>query len=156
MGMLEICSSNSYWRGLDYFQNNKVKTINQTSRYEYDADVQGTELYHVHLDINHPKKSTCTCPHASGKSIICKHKVAAYFAAFPEEAQEAVGKMNRYYEEQEKLEKERKKRLKERKKQIKEYVKSLSEAKAKKLLLDYMIEEAARYHYDSIDDDDRW
>ena len=156
MGMLEICSNNSYWRGLDYFQNNKVKTINQTSRYEYDADVQGTELYHVHLDINHPKKSTCTCPHASGKSIICKHKVAAYFAAFPEEAQEVVDKMNRYYEEQEKLEKEREKRLKERKKQIKEYVKSLSEAKAKKLLLDYMIEEAARYHYDSIDDDDRW
>ena len=95
--MREICSYNSYWRGLDYFENNKVKSTNKINENEYDAEVEGTELYHVHLNINHPRKSTCTCPHAAGKSTICKHKVAVYFSVFPDEAQEAIDERNRYY-----------------------------------------------------------
>ena len=31
MGMLEICSHNSYWRGLDYFENKRVKALTQIS-----------------------------------------------------------------------------------------------------------------------------
>ena len=59
MGLLEICSHNSYWRGLDYFENKRIKTLEQINKYEFEADVEGTETYHVHLDINHPRKSTC-------------------------------------------------------------------------------------------------
>ena len=55
MGMLEICSHNSYWRGLDYFENKRVKALTQISRYEFEADVEGTEIYHVHIDVNHPR-----------------------------------------------------------------------------------------------------
>ena len=154
MGMLEICSNNYYWRGLDYYQNNRVMKIIQVNRFEYDAEVQGTELYHVHLDVNHPRKSNCTCPHASGKTTICKHKVAVYFAAFPKEAQEAINRINRYYEEQEKRIIERQRKLKEEKKRIKKYVESLSEAKAKKLLINYLIEESIKNEDDSYEDGD--
>lgn len=49
MGLLEICSHNSYWRGLDYFENKRVKYLKQINRYEFEADVEGTETYHVHL-----------------------------------------------------------------------------------------------------------
>ena len=54
MGMLDICSHNSYWRGLDYFENKRVKTLKQINQSEYEAEVEGTGIYHVHLDIDHP------------------------------------------------------------------------------------------------------
>jgi len=60
MGMLEICSHNSYWRGLDYFENKRVKIAKQINGHEFEADVEGTEVYHVHLDIDHPRKSATT------------------------------------------------------------------------------------------------
>ena len=113
MGMREICSYNSYWRGLNYFENNKVKSINKINENEYDAEGEGTELYHVHLNINHPRKSTCTCPHAAGKSTICKHKVAVYFSIFPDEAQEAIDERNRYYKGLEERRKEYDKKVEE-------------------------------------------
>ena len=53
MGLLDVCSYNSYWRGLDYFENKRVKSLKQINRYEFEADVEGTETYHVHLDIAH-------------------------------------------------------------------------------------------------------
>ncbi len=43
--------------------------------------------YAVKIDILHPRKSKCNCPHADEKQIICKHMVAVYFTAFPEEAE---------------------------------------------------------------------
>ena len=49
MGLLDVCSYNSYWRGLDYFENKRVKSLKQINRYEFEADVEGTETYHVHL-----------------------------------------------------------------------------------------------------------
>ena len=49
--------------------------------------------------MSHPKKSTCTCPLANGKRIICKHIVATFFTAFPDEAKN-------FEEEQERLQKE--------------------------------------------------
>lgn len=36
----------------------------------------GSEDYLVHVDREHPRKSTCKYPMANGKSIICKHIVA--------------------------------------------------------------------------------
>ena len=105
MSLLDICSNNSYWRGLDYFENNKVKSIKKINDNEYEAIVLGSKEYNVHLNILHPKKSTCTCPHATGKSIICKHKVAVFFALFPDEVQKAIDIRNEYYIEQEEKEK---------------------------------------------------
>ena len=37
------------------------------------------------MDIKHPIKSKCNCPHANDRGIICKHIVSLYFTIFPEE-----------------------------------------------------------------------
>lgn len=37
------------------------------------------------FDLEHPKRSNCDCPFANGHKI-CKHMVALFFAALPEEA----------------------------------------------------------------------
>lgn len=154
MGLLDICSHNSYWRGLDYFENKRVKTIKQINRYEFEADVEGTETYHVHLNINHLRKSTCTCPHAAGKSTICKHKVAVYFSALPEEAQEAIYERNRYYEELEEREKKYNKKVEEITKRYREYVDSLSIEEIKIMLVNYMVDSYMEGEDDSYEDGD--
>ena len=154
MGLLDVCSYNSYWRGLDYFENKRVKSLKHINRYEFEADVEGTETYHVHLDIAHPRKSTCTCPHAAGKSTICKHKVAVYFSAFPEEAQEATNERNRYYEELEEREKEYDKKVEEMAKRYREYVDSLSIEEMKKMLVNYMVDSYMEGEDDPYEDED--
>lgn len=140
MGLLNICSYNSYWRGLEYYENKRVKTLKQINKYEYEADVVGTETYRVYLDIIHPRKSTCTCPHAAGKSIICKHKVAVYFSIFPKEAQEAIDVRDSYYKDLEKREKEYDKKVEEVTKKYKEYVDSLSVEEIKRRFVNYLVD----------------
>lgn len=55
----------------------------------YAAAVQGSghELYSVELNLDHPRKSTCSCAYARGRRVICKHMVAAYFTVLPEAAE---------------------------------------------------------------------
>ena len=154
MGLLDICSHNSYWRGLDYFENKRVKTAKQINRHEFEADVEGTEVYHVHLDIDHPRKSTCTCPHAVGKSTICKHKVAVYFSVFPEEAQEAIDERNQYYEELEERENEYNKKVEIMTKKYKEYVDGLSVEEIKRMLVNYMVDSYMEGEDDPYEDED--
>lgn len=156
MGMREICSYNSFWRGLEYFENNRVKSINKINEYEYEAEVEGTENYHVHLNINHPRKSTCTCPHAAGKSTICKHKMAVYFSMFPDEAQEAIDERNRYYEHLEEREREYDKKAEEIRKMYKELVDDLSEEEVRKRLVNYMVYDYMENEDDPYDEDDRY
>ncbi len=87
MGILECASVASVWRGYDYYKENKIGNIEKIGENIYSAAVSGSssELYSVELHIDHPRKSKCSCPHADGKSIICKHIVAAYFTVFPKE-----------------------------------------------------------------------
>ena len=102
MGIISLASGNSCWRGLDYYNNKKVIKINKVDENEYSSIVKGTNNYNVHLDIEHPRKSTCDCPLANGKRIICKHIVATYFTIFPEEATNFEEEQNRLCEEYEK------------------------------------------------------
>jgi len=78
MGVIDIASSKSVWRGIEYYKQNKVisYTINEDGTCEGEVAGSGDENYHVHVDMKHPRKSTCDCPHAKGKQIICKHIVA--------------------------------------------------------------------------------
>lgn len=156
MGMLEIASYNSYWRGLDYFECKQVKKLIRLSEYVYDAQVEGTNLYNVHIDVNHPRKSTCTCPHAAGKSIICKHKVAVYFSIFPEEAQKAIDERTEYRRELEKREKEYDRKVEEQRKSVKKYVDSLSEKDVRNMLVNYMINDAMKFEDNPYEEDDEW
>lgn len=87
MGLINIASGNSTWRGLDYYKENKVSDYKKINDSEYEGIVNGSngKKYNVFMDIEHPRKSKCDCPHAKDKRIICKHIVALYFTAFPDE-----------------------------------------------------------------------
>lgn len=78
MGLIDIASSKSVWRGMEYYKQNKVLsyTVNEDGTCEGVVAGSGDGDYHVHVDMEHPRKSTCDCPLANGKKIICKHIVA--------------------------------------------------------------------------------
>ena len=80
MSILTSASSTSVSRGYDYYTNKKVSQIMQLNNNEYEAYVSGSNKspYYVKINIAHPKKSYCDCPHANG-NITCKHMVALYF-----------------------------------------------------------------------------
>ncbi len=108
MGVLECASGASVWRGYDYYKQKKVINIRKSEDGKIFASVSGgsTTPYEVELDIDHPRKSKCNCPHADGKRIICKHIVATYFTVLPKEAERFYAEAMTYQEEEEKREEE--------------------------------------------------
>ena len=86
MSILNSASARSVDRGYEYYKNGKVISQTQLSDFEYEGEVQGTNQtpYHVIIDTEHPKNSSCDCPFANGNTI-CKHMVALFFAISPED-----------------------------------------------------------------------
>lgn len=89
MSLIDLASGASAWRGYNYYKEGKVLRCLCAEESRYEGEVSGSsgEIYRVRLDLDHPRSSECTCPHAAGKRIVCKHQVALYFTAFPEEAE---------------------------------------------------------------------
>lgn len=89
MSLFSIASEKSRQRGYEYFTENKVISASGTGSASYVGTVRGsgTAEYHVSIDLEHPRKSSCDCPFAAGRSRICKHMIALYFAVFPDEAE---------------------------------------------------------------------
>ena len=106
MGIISIASGNSCWSGLDYFKDKKVIKLRKINDEEYTSIVNGTKKYNVYLNLEHPRKSTCDCPLAKGKRVICKHIVATYFSAMPEEAINFEEEQYRLQEDYEKYQEE--------------------------------------------------
>ncbi len=108
MGLIECASAASVWRGYDYFKDNKVVNLEETGENIYSATVAGSSsrTYSIELNIDHPRKSKCNCPHAEGKRIVCKHIVATYFTALPKEAERFYSEVMAYQEEEEKRQEE--------------------------------------------------
>ena len=106
MGLIDIASSASAWRGYEYYKENKLLSVNKINENEYEGTVAGSskEPYSVHIDILHPKKSTCNCPFAEGNKKICKHKVALYFSLFPDEADKYLAAVEQAEKEAEEYE----------------------------------------------------
>ncbi len=144
MSILSIASNASAWRGYEYFGGKRVLSWKQTGEHEFEGEVAGSEKepYHVVIDTEHPKKSTCNCPHAEGKKIVCKHKIALFFTVFPKEA-------DRYIAEIEEYEREEEAREQEHYDQIVKYVKSLSKEELRIALINALVEaeERDRYRY---------
>lgn len=67
-------------RGFEYWANDAVGQLRQTSRNHYQATVEGTERYRVHVCVSSDKVSdwSCTCPYDFGP--VCKHVAAALYA----------------------------------------------------------------------------
>ena len=142
MGLIDLASSNSLWRGIDYYQSKNVKKIKKISDDEYNSIVSGTEEYNVHIDINHPRKSTCTCPFAAGRRVICKHMVATFFTIYPLEAERIIKEEQEYEEAEERL-------FDEHLEEVKEYVNGLTDDEVRAALIDKLMDEW-------YDDDYRW
>ena len=136
MGLLDLASANSLWRGYDYYEAGSVISWEKINDNQYIGKVSGSaqNTYEVSLDLKHPKKSICNCLHAEGTRRICKHKVALFFSIFPEEAAKEI-------KEAEEWEAEKEKRHKEELKEIEKYVNSLSKQELREELLWRLVNE---------------
>lgn len=103
MSLISLASVQSTWRGYEYCCDKKVESYEEVGINLYAGKVKGNgSLYDVCIDLKHPKKSICNCPHAEGR-IICKHMVALYFTLFPDQAEEYIREVEKSEEEREEL-----------------------------------------------------
>ena len=121
MGLIEMASGSSVWRGMDYYERKMVCSWKKSGEEAYDGVVSGSEgnKYSVHIDKVHPRKSSCNCPFAEGRRVICKHMIALLFTAEPKTAEDFLRQV-------EKWEQEEKERERLHYKELREYVNSLS------------------------------
>ena len=133
MGLIDIASGNSTWRGLDYYKENKVSEYKEVSQSEYEGIVIGSnnKSYNVFMDIEHPRKSKCNCPHAKDKRIICKHIVALYFTVFPDE-------VDKFLKEVEEAQKENEEYEEEQEQKLINYVKSMSKSELQQAVFELL------------------
>ena len=101
----------------------------------YDGVVSGSEgnKYSVHIDKVHPRKSSCNCPFAEGRRVICKHMIALLFTAEPKTAEDFLRQV-------EKWEQEEKERERLHYKELREYVNSLSKKELQERLYEALVE----------------
>lgn len=140
MGIISCASGSSCWRGLEYYKNKKVSSIQKINDSEYTSKVEGTKKYNVYLNLKHPRQSTCNCPKAFGKRVICKHIVATYFSVVPDSAKN-------FEKEQEKLEEEYKEYEKRQYENAIKYLNKMSKDELIKELV-YIFNYAPEWIYD--------
>ena len=133
MSLLSASSRQSRWRGYEYFKSKKVLHLKCLGDTRFQADVSGSgqEPYEVTIDLEHVRRSSCTCPHAAGRRVICKHMIAVYFSAFPAEAET-------YYEEVQKAEKACEDHQEKLAEKLVKYVHGLKKQEAQRLLLEVL------------------
>lgn len=120
---------------MDYYENKKVLSWNKVENGIYEGIVSGQEdrNYSVHIDKIHPRKSTCNCPFADGRRVICKHMIALYFTAEPNVAQDFLRQVEKWEQEEEQREQEYYQELRK-------YVNSLSKVELQERLYDALVE----------------
>ena len=142
MSILNSASGASLWRGYDYYKGHKVSHLDRLSDTQFQAAVScsNKESYTPLIDTEHIRKSTCNCPHAAGKRIICKHMVAVYFTAFPKEAK-------RFYDEQMAYQEEEERQQEQLYEELPRYIHRLKKAELEQKILD-LLEECPEWLYD--------
>ena len=142
MGLIELASGNSVWRGMDYYNDKKVISWEKTGSEEYDGIVAGNSVapYSVRIDKAHPRKSTCNCPFADGGKVICKHMIALLFTAEPKAAEDFLKEVERWEAEEEAREQQHYEDLKK-------YVRSLSKSELQEKLFDALVELEEKRNY---------
>lgn len=135
MGLISSASINSVWHGFDYYKEHRVTAFIKLSQTEFQAKVAGSANHHydTFINIGHIRKSLCSCPHAAGKRIICKHMIALLFAAFPDEA-------TAFQEQAEAFEKQEEEQLEQIEEDIIKYVRSLKKEQLQHELLSLLFE----------------
>lgn len=68
-------------RGYDYYENDNVMSVKEIDDNVYEAEVEGTELYSVEVELDDKANivgTQCDCPYDMGE--YCKHQVAVFLA----------------------------------------------------------------------------
>ena len=135
MGLIDVASGNSVWRGMDYYEEHKVISWKKTGESEYDGSVSGSSgnSYTVHIDVAHPRRSACNCPFAEGRRVVCKHMIALYFTAVPEAVED-------FQEQVKQWEREEEEREKQHLRDVRKYVNSLKKEELREQLYNAMLE----------------
>jgi len=133
MGLIDLASGASAWRGYDYYQGKKVLHYKKINDHTYSGKVNGSGRdYDVEINLDKPRTSKCNCPHADGKRIICKHMVALYFAVFPKEAE-------RFYNEALQAEQEEEERQDKLQRLVVDYVSKMKKDELQEALLEVLL-----------------
>lgn len=74
----QIIDTHLLERGLQYYQEGNILTIEQIAQGLWEATVAGTENYEVMIEIfdNRIVGNSCSCPYDLGK--YCKHQIAIF------------------------------------------------------------------------------
>ncbi len=142
MSIVSLASYNSQSRGYNYYEEKKVLKSEQLTEAIYHGVVSGSsgEQYDVTIDVVHPRKSTCTCPHAAGRRVICKHMVALFFTIFPKEAENYLREIEESAEEAEMIREEIADRLEKT-------IRKMKKAELQEALMD-LLSDCSEWQYD--------
>lgn len=142
MSLMSCASRASTWKGYHYFLEHKVKMVQKINDSQYDGAVSGSngEVYSVHIDLVHPRKSSCNCPHAAGRRIICKHMIALFFTVYPLEAERYIEEVIDYEREAERQEEEAERLAEEEEDKVLSFVDGLDRAEMREILLRLLFE----------------
>jgi len=130
MSIQTLASRRSAQRGYDYYLGNKVLSCAKVGPDEWEGLVSGSgdQPYPVKINTARVRQSSCSCAFAAGRKVVCKHMVALFFTAFPEEA-------DAYRADNERKQREARERAREtarlrraHHRRVKDYVNSLSAA----------------------------
>ena len=135
MSLIGVASADSVWRGMEYYEDKMVALWNEAADGTYDGVVEGSNgnSYVVHVDKIHPRKSTCTCPFADGRRVVCKHMIALYFTAEPKAAEDFKKRVENWECEEEE-------RSKQHYADLRKYVNSLKKQELQMQLYDALVE----------------
>lgn len=137
MGVIELASAKSLWRGFYYYEEGRAFDIDKSMLGFIRGKVNGSNdmVYKVEVNLEKLRSSTCTCSFKADKpKALCKHIVALYFSAYPSEAERLL-KLNEQWEKEAQEEEQR--RIKE----IEAYVKKLSKADLQEMVIDQLVNE---------------
>lgn len=142
MSLMTCASGASIWRGFNYFLERRATITKQISSSQYDGNVFGSSkaLYSVHIDLEHARKSSCNCPHADGRRIICKHMIALYFTAYPLAAKQYNEDRLAYERTIEQAEAEAERLQEEQENRVISYVNQLKKPELQEVLLRLLYE----------------
>lgn len=142
MSLLSCTSNQSAWRGYHYYLNRKVQSVKRISSTQFQGTVSGSDgkTYDVFIDVEHPRLSSCTCPHAAEKQIVCKHQIALFFSAFPLEA-------TKYYKEATEHEREQEQLYEEQENQVIDCVDNMTRDQLQQVLLQVLFN-GPKWQYD--------
>ena len=146
MNFIDRLSPSKVASGFDYYKNKRVTNIKEISPGKFEAEVEGSEVYLVTIDMNNLSNQNlkCTCPDRAKKHL-CKHIAATWFALNLEAATEYEQMLKRHIEFLKEMHKEYVQKEKEIKQHIKQEVDKMSIEQLKQEVMFYRFNEKIKY-----------